>query len=560
MVGTVEQPYEPTTIEEKLDRRGTLLMALSNKDQLKFHSYEDKKLLTLQKLISQLEIQVEVIEQEDINLKLLRRSSSTSQNPQNMDFVSSNNTNSTSNTNEADNTTYGVSIAHTQVENLIENALIAQDRIRGYDVSYQAEEKHPTNFALMALTSLGISSNSDSENLEKAEKEKDELKLTLKKYQNSYKSLNTLLESQVSDKDKTRLGYKAASPALENFVNSSKMIENQENVRSRSDKGYHAVPPHYIGNFIPPKPDLMFIDEQVESESVNVVSTVSSSDVKTVELKVESIDVKIRYDCDKRVVRPVWNNSRRVNHKNFANKITHPHPKRRFIPQAILTKSGKLKTVGTPVNTVRLVNTAYSKPIVNYSRPTSNAFEKGYSQAKRPFNKYSAYKKNIFNREVNVVKASDYDGGFVSFGDGKGRISRKGKIKTGILDFDDVYFCKELKYNLFNVSQMCDKKNNVLFTDIECLVLSSNFKLLDESQVLLRVPKKDNIYSVDLKSVVPTGSLTCLFAKATTDESNLWHRRLGDINFKTINKLVRGNLVRGLPSKIFENNHGCVAC
>nr|GEV38621.1 putative ribonuclease H-like domain-containing protein [Tanacetum cinerariifolium] len=68
------------------------------------------------------------------------------------------------------------------------------------------------------------------------------------------------------------------------------------------------------------------------------------------------------------------------------------------------------------------------------------------------------------------------------------------------------------------------------------------------------------MYNVNLKNVVPSGDLTCLFAKATLDESNLWHRRLGHINFKTMNKLVKGNLVRGLPSKIFENNHTCVAC
>ncbi|GJZ96676.1 ribonuclease H-like domain-containing protein, partial [Tanacetum coccineum] len=142
----------------------------------------------------------------------------------------------------------------------------------------------------------------------------------------------------------------------------------------------------------------------------------------------------------------------------------------------------------------------------------------------------------------------DYDGGLVFFGDGKGRISGKGKIKTGTLDFEDVYFC------------ICDKKNNVLFTDTECLVLSSDFKLLNESQVLLKVPRKDNIYSVDLKSVVPTGDLTCLIVKATIDESNTWHRRLGHINFKTLNKLVKANLVKGLPSKIFENDHSCVAC
>ncbi|GKG14019.1 hypothetical protein Tco_0350979 [Tanacetum coccineum] len=68
---------------------------------------------------------------------------------------------------------------------------------------------------------------------------------------------------------------------------------------------------------------------------------------------------------------------------------------------------------------------------------------------------------------------------------------------------------------------MCDKKNSVLFTDTECFVLSPNFKLLDESQVLHKVPRKNNMYSVDLKNVVPSGGLTCLFAKATLDESNL---------------------------------------
>ncbi|GKA63976.1 putative ribonuclease H-like domain-containing protein, partial [Tanacetum coccineum] len=107
---------------------------------------------------------------------------------------------------------------------------------------------------------------------------------------------------------------------------------------------------------------------------------------------------------------------------------------------------------------------------------------------------------------------------------------------------------------------MCDKKNNVLFTKTGCLVLSPNFKLLDESQALLKVSRQNNMYSFDLKNVVPSGGLTCLFAKATIDESNLWHRRLGHINFKPMNKLVRGNLVRGLPSKLFENDHTCVAC
>ncbi|GKB02225.1 putative ribonuclease H-like domain-containing protein [Tanacetum coccineum] len=60
--------------------------------------------------------------------------------------------------------------------------------------------------------------------------------------------------------------------------------------------------------------------------------------------------------------------------------------------------------------------------------------------------------------------------------------------------------------------------------------------------------------------IVPLGGLACLIAKATTDESNLWHRRLGHVNFKNLNRLVKGNLVRGLPTKIFQNDHTCVAC
>ncbi|GJY60054.1 putative ribonuclease H-like domain-containing protein [Tanacetum coccineum] len=596
----------------------------------------------LQKLITQLEIQDEEIKTINLDdlyntLKIyepeVSGSSSTSQNPQNVAFVSSNNTNSNNSTNEADNTTHGVSATHTQCnstsgDNLKEMDLqweMAMQTIRarrfikridkkldvngqrvgfdmskvecynygigGYDWSYQAKEEHPTNFALMVHTSSGSSSSSDSE----------------------------------------------------------------EHNKSKSNKGYHAVPPPFTGNFIPHKPNLTFMDEIVKSENMDVTTIVTPSNVKTVESNHEFAGVK-RYgdtvepktvrknnfrppviedwnsddeneveiipkdktvssstekiklvksarETVEKVISLAWNNSSRVNHKNFANKMTHRHPNRRFVPQAVLTKSGKINTAGASVNTVvRPVNTAGSKPTMNHPRSISNAYKRGYSQVTRPFNKDRAVVSENKGKGVNVVKASAcwvwkaknsnpqqkeykekgvidsgcsrhmtgnkcyltkyeyYDGGFVSFGDGKGRISRKVKIKTGTLDFDNVYFCKELKYNLFSVSQICDKKNNVLFTDTECLVLSSDFKLLDESQVLLRVPRKDNIYSVDLKSVVSTKGLTCLFAKATIDESHLWHRRLGHVNFKNMNKLVRGNLVRGLPSNIFLNDHSCVAC
>ncbi|GJZ42394.1 ribonuclease H-like domain-containing protein, partial [Tanacetum coccineum] len=273
-----------------------------------------------------------------------------------------------------------------------------------------------------------------------------------------------------------------------------------------------------------------------------------------------------------------WNNARRVDHQN-SQRLTHPHSKRNFVPRAVLMKSS-LKTLNTArqnssraavsVNTTRPINTAYPRPTVNCARPASNVFNRAHSHVRRPFNKSTTNKNSDLNEKVNIVKGnitttrpkavvSDNKGneanvvkasacwvwrpkgfrpwqstariarkGVIDSGYPKGgRITGKGKISTGKMDFKDVYFVKELNFNLFSISQMCDKKNSVLFTDTECVVLSLDFKLLDENHVLLRVPRKDNMYSVDLKNIVPSGGLTCLFAKATLDESNLWHRRLG---------------------------------
>ncbi|GKE29535.1 hypothetical protein Tco_1444919, partial [Tanacetum coccineum] len=204
-VRETEQEYEPTTVKEKQDRRneikvrGTLLMALANKDKLK-----------LQKLISQLEIQGEVITQEDMNLKLLRSLpsewkthaliwrnkeeietislASLPNSPQlaredleqidpddleKMDlqwemamltirsrrFIQRTGMKAPRNQeNKRENSRRIMT-----VETPTKNALVAQDGIGGYDWSYQAEEKHPTNFALIAHTSSGSSSSSDSE-------------------------------------------------------------------------------------------------------------------------------------------------------------------------------------------------------------------------------------------------------------------------------------------------------------------------------------------------------------------------------------------------------------
>nr|GEW05107.1 hypothetical protein [Tanacetum cinerariifolium] len=172
------------------------------------------------------------------------------------------------------------------------NALVSLcDAVGSCDWSFQADEE-PTNYALMAYSSLGSSSSSGSDNkvapcskaclesvearlvvyqqnknvfendikllkldvmlrdnalvelrkkFEKAKKERDDLKLTLEKFQTSSKNLSKLLDSQISDE--TGLEY-----------------DSQVFDRYKSDEWYHAVPPPYTGTFKPSKPDLVFND------------------------------------------------------------------------------------------------------------------------------------------------------------------------------------------------------------------------------------------------------------------------------------------------------------
>ncbi|GJR97877.1 putative ribonuclease H-like domain-containing protein [Tanacetum coccineum] len=238
------------------------------------------------------------------------------------------------------------------------------------------------------------------------------------------------------------------------------------------------------------------------------------------------------------------NNYNRVDAKN-----THPSVLRNMSPNAVL-----LKTSLTPLNTIRQVNTAHPKTAIHSAKSKTHFLKQAQSTAKRPFCKQTTLTRRSaheakrhyytgrhngvntarsYSGQVNAVRGKpqhddkglvdsgcsrhmtrniaylsdfkEFDGGYVAFGGGAygGRITGKGTLKTDNLDFEDVYFVNELKFNLFSVSQMCDKKNYVLFTDTECLVLSPNFKLLDENQILLKIPRKDNMYSFDMKNIVP---------------------------------------------------------
>nr|GEW54335.1 ribonuclease H-like domain-containing protein [Tanacetum cinerariifolium] len=177
------------------------------------------------------------------------------------------------------------------------------------------------------------------------------------------------------------------------------------------------------------------------------------------------------------------------------------------------------------------VNTAKEK--VNTARPNSavlnavreNKGKAGHSHKQIKDQGYfnSGCSRHMTGNISYLTNFKEFDEGYVAFGGGSkgGKITGKGTIRIGKLDFKDVCFFKEIQFNLFSVSQMCDKKNSVFFTDTECFVLSPDFKLADESHVLLKVPRKNNMYSVDMKKIVLKMDLTCLVAKVTNVESML---------------------------------------
>nr|GEW41268.1 hypothetical protein [Tanacetum cinerariifolium] len=493
------------------------------------------------------------------------------------------------------------------VENSTSNALVSQcDGIGCYYWSYQAEDK-PANFALMAITSS--SSFSDNEvpscskacskayaqlhsqydkltddfrksqfdflsyqaglefvkarlvvykqnesileenvkllnikvqardttlvtlrqKLEKAEQERDDLKLKLDKFQTSSKNLIELLASQTNKKH--GLGYFSLESNCKSLSPSSLSDRSQPSGR------YHAVPPPITGTFMPPKPDLVFHTAliAVQTDHSVVIVLLSPSKLAQDLSHINRPSAPIIEDWvsdsedesetnDLQIVPSFFSPlSKSVDHlikdcDYHAKKKAQPTPK---------NYAHRVHTRSKPVSItdVRPVSAALPKimvPVVSAAQGLKGKWDKGVIN--------SGCSRHITGNMSYLSDFSELNGGYVTFGGNPkgGKISGKGKIKTGKLDFEDVYFAKELKFNLFNVSQMCDKKNSFLFTNTECLVLSPDFKLPDESQVLFRVPKEKNM--------------------------------LGHINFKTINKLVKSNLVRGLPTKVFENNNTCVAC
>nr|GEX39943.1 putative ribonuclease H-like domain-containing protein [Tanacetum cinerariifolium] len=497
----------------------------------------DKTYDKFQKLISQLEFHCEVISQEDANLKLLRIlpsawnnialimrnkfdldtlsmddlynnlkvyeseikvQSSSSSNSHNVAFVSSDNT---SGTNETVNTAHSVFAASSK--NQASTASYADDVM----FSFFSNQSNAPQL--------------DNEDLE----QNSEVHTCSKECLKSYEALQKLYDQQrealnksnLEIIDKTGLGYDGhvnESEVLNNVVDSCKSDgdDNQVNDMFKNDEGYHEVPTPYIGNYMPPRADLSFVglDNYVFksklSETTTSVPKIKTNASKTSKdsLKKPKTRLGDGFEFKKKAYFVYGSNNHLIKDCDFyENKM-------------VMNNKGKI----TGPKEIRPVwdNTAR----VNHQNKLT------LPHPKRNFIPATVLTKSG-QVPVNAAKQSSH--------------RAASSVSTA-------------KHCLIN----CDKKNNVLFTDTECVVLSPDSKLLDKIQVLLKVPRNNNMYSFDLKNDVPVGGLTGLFVKATLDESNLWHRRLGHINFKTMNKIMRGNLVRGLPSKHFKNNHTCVAC
>nr|GEV46350.1 ribonuclease H-like domain-containing protein [Tanacetum cinerariifolium] len=106
----------------------------------------------------------------------------------------------------------------------------------------------------------------------------------------------------------------------------------------------------------------------------------------------------------------------------------------------------------------------------------------------------SGFSRSMIGNKEKLDDFMQVKGGTVTFGGGDGKITGKGTIRTSKLNFENVYYVEELQnFNLFSVSKICDKKNKVMFTDDECLVLTKEFQLPDESQVVLRIPRRHDL-------------------------------------------------------------------
>nr|GEX50264.1 hypothetical protein [Tanacetum cinerariifolium] len=329
--------------------------------------------------------------------------------------------------------------------------------------------------------------------------------------------------------------------------------------RYHSRDGYHVIPPPYTGTFMPPKPNLVFHDAPNINETDHPAFNVELSPTKPntdlshtlrpsspiIEDWVSDLEDDSEAEIPQNVpifvqpsVKSIETSISAVNHKTVIPKpkSNRNSKNRKACFVSILTKS-KL----VPILATRPVTTVVQKTHVTRPRLAKSVITKPHSP-RQNINRSPSPKASTFPLKVTTAKAPMVN---VVQGNPQHALKDKGVIDsrcsrhmTGNMSYLSDF--KELNggYVAFGGNPKGGKiSEHYSFTDTEYLVLSPEFKLPDKNPVQLRVPRENNMYNVDLKNIVPFGDLTCRFAKATLDESKLWHRRLGHINFKIMNKL-----------------------
>ena len=150
-----------------------------------------------------------------------------------------------------------------------------------------------------------------------------------------------------------------------------------------------------------------------------------------------------------------------------------------------------------------------------------------------------------------IKDMESYAGGYVRFGnEEKAKITARGELKLlkGALKAE-VQFVEKLKHNLLSVSQLCEDGYQVRFN-------SSGFDIIEvkSEKVVGKGYKEEDLYFLsdeEHKEEVCGVSIE--------EESRMWHRRCGHINFKTLNKVQKSEMVRGLP-KVKKLEEVCGAC
>ncbi|GJW74067.1 putative ribonuclease H-like domain-containing protein [Tanacetum coccineum] len=418
------------------------------------------------------------------------------------------------------------------VETSTSTALVSCDGLGGYDWSDQAEEG--PNYALMAYSSSSsdseVSNNSNCsksclKTVETLKSQYDQLHKDFKKselmvlaYKSGLESVEEKLEVYKANESIYSQDIKVLKFEIEyKFENASKSLnklrESQIVDNCKKGLGYNAVPPPYTRNFMPPIPNLSFTGLE---EFVNkpVVENRKSD---------EEVSKVVRKSNDSLIIEDWVSDSEE---ENVSQTKTEKKTVKPSIAKIEFVKPKQQEK--TTRKTVKQVE----KHRQNTHSPRGNQRNWNNMMSQRLGSNFE-----MFNKACYVCGSFDHLQGNLQMD-----LQDQGVIDSG---------CS--RHMTGNMSYLTNYEE----IDGGYVAFGGNPK---GGKITRKVPRKNNMYSVDLKNIVPKGGLTCIFAKATFDESKLWHRRLGHLNFKTMNKLVKENLVRGLPSKLFENDQTCVAC